>query len=65
MTGTDTRRAAGKKGSGMDQLREEVVDYLGVRAERLADSAGDRMADLTDRLLDVAEGGEGTRAAAW
>ncbi|MEU0085229.1 SRPBCC family protein [Streptomyces sp. NPDC006274] len=41
----------------MDQLREEVVDYLGARADRLADSAGDKLTGLTDRLLDVAEGG--------
>jgi uncharacterized membrane protein len=41
----------------MDQLREEVVDYLGARADRLADSAGDKLSGLTGKLLDVAEGG--------
>ncbi|MGW7360752.1 SRPBCC family protein [Streptomyces sp. NPDC054802] len=56
MTGTDTR-PPDQGNSGMDQLREEVVDYLGARADRLADSAGDKLSGLTDKLLDVAEGG--------
>ncbi|GGW26405.1 SRPBCC family protein [Streptomyces xantholiticus] len=56
MTSTDTR-PVDTGSSGVDQLREAVVDYLGVRAERLADSAGDKVAGLTDKLLDVAEGG--------
>ncbi|MER6614405.1 SRPBCC family protein [Streptomyces xantholiticus] len=56
MTSTDTR-PPDTGSSGMDQLREAVVDYLGAQAERLGDSAGDKVAGLTDKLLDVAAGG--------
>ncbi|MER6675106.1 SRPBCC family protein [Streptomyces sp. NPDC000983] len=43
--------------SGLDRLREEVVDFLGAQVERLADAAGDKMEGLTDQLQDVAENG--------
>ncbi|MFI1366484.1 SRPBCC family protein [Streptomyces griseochromogenes] len=43
--------------SGLDRLRDEFVDYLGAQMEHLADVAGDKVEDLTDQLLDVAENG--------
>ncbi|RPE39940.1 putative membrane protein [Streptomyces sp. Ag109_O5-1] len=43
--------------SGLDLLREELVDYLGAQMEHLADKAGDKLGDVTDQLLDVAENG--------
>ncbi|MFJ8490425.1 SRPBCC family protein [Streptomyces sp. NPDC094038] len=43
--------------SGLDRLRDELVDYLGAQAEHLADVAGDKVEGLTDQLLDVAENG--------
>ncbi|MFB7504207.1 SRPBCC family protein [Streptomyces broussonetiae] len=43
--------------SGLDRLRDELVDYLGAQVERLADVAGDKVEGLTDQLLDVAENG--------
>ncbi|MCX5215251.1 SRPBCC family protein [Kitasatospora sp. NBC_00240] len=43
--------------SGLDRLREEVVNYLGVQAERLAEKAGDKLTDVTHQLSDVAENG--------
>ncbi|MEU9734251.1 SRPBCC family protein [Streptomyces sp. NPDC048002] len=43
--------------SGLDRLREELVDYLGAQVERLADAAGDKVDDLTDQLTDVADNG--------
>ncbi|WP_316778722.1 SRPBCC family protein [Streptomyces sasae] len=43
--------------SGLDLLREELVDYLGAQMGHLADKAGDKLGDVTDQLLDVAENG--------
>ncbi|MFB7243430.1 cyclase [Streptomyces populi] len=43
--------------SGLDALREEFTDYLGAQLEHLADKAGDKVADATDHLFDVAENG--------
>jgi uncharacterized membrane protein len=43
--------------SGLDRLREELVDYLGAQVEHLADVAGDKVGDLTGQLADVAENG--------
>ncbi|WP_217548052.1 SRPBCC family protein [Streptomyces sp. GbtcB6] len=43
--------------SGLDLLREELVDYLGAQMEHLVDKAGDKLGDVTDQLLDVAENG--------
>ncbi|MEU2158337.1 SRPBCC family protein [Streptomyces sp. NPDC019396] len=43
--------------SGLDQLRDELIDYLGAQVENLADKAGDKLADVTDQLLDSAESG--------
>jgi uncharacterized membrane protein len=50
----DTNR---EEGSGLDLLREELVDYLGAQMEHLVDKAGDKLGDVTDQLLDVAENG--------
>ncbi|MET7617936.1 SRPBCC family protein [Streptomyces sp. NPDC005408] len=43
--------------SGLQQLREELVDYLSAQTELLADKAGDKLADVTDQLFDAAENG--------
>ncbi|MFD5428575.1 SRPBCC family protein [Streptomyces sp. NPDC127084] len=43
--------------SGLDQLRDELIDYLGAQVENLAEKAGDKLADVTDQLLDSAESG--------
>ncbi|MFF7751672.1 SRPBCC family protein [Streptomyces sp. NPDC007971] len=43
--------------TGLDRLRDELVDYLGAQMEHLTDVAGDKVEDLTDQLLDVAENG--------
>ncbi|KOV58088.1 SRPBCC family protein [Streptomyces sp. MMG1121] len=43
--------------SGLDRLRDELVDYLGTQVEHLADLAGDKVEGLTDQLLDVADNG--------
>ncbi|MER6997122.1 SRPBCC family protein [Streptomyces sp. NPDC000410] len=52
-----TDRDAGGGASGLDLLRDELADYLGAQIENLADKAGDKLGDLTDQLLDVAENG--------
>ncbi|MFD7232993.1 SRPBCC family protein [Streptomyces sp. NPDC059881] len=53
-----TDRASGDGGgSGMDMLRDELMDYLGAQIESLADKAGDKLSDVTDQLLDAAENG--------
>ncbi|MYQ45882.1 hypothetical protein GTW40_12550 [Streptomyces sp. SID4985] len=46
-------------GSGLDMLRDELVDYLGAQAEHLVGKTGDKIADLTDHLLDSADNGGG------
>ncbi|MCX4404156.1 SRPBCC family protein [Streptomyces sp. NBC_01764] len=56
----DTNR---EEGSGLDLLREELVDYLGAQMEHVVDKAGDKLGNVTDQLLDVAENG-GTLANA-
>ncbi|MEU4096646.1 SRPBCC family protein [Streptomyces sp. NPDC026673] len=43
--------------SGLDQLRDELVSFVGAQVGNLADKAGDKVSDLTDQLLDVAENG--------
>ncbi|MFF2432149.1 SRPBCC family protein [Streptomyces mirabilis] len=51
------------EGSGLDLLRDELVDYLGAQMEHFVDKAGGKLGDVTDQLLDVAENG-GTLAGA-
>ncbi|MEU2618503.1 SRPBCC family protein [Streptomyces sp. NPDC007157] len=46
-----------EESSGLDLLREQLVDYLGAQVEHLADKAGDKLGDVTDHLLDAAENG--------
>ncbi|WP_030691487.1 SRPBCC family protein [Streptomyces globisporus] len=53
---TDRERSASNS-SPMDQLFEEVGEYLRTQADRLADKAVDKVGDLTDQLSDVAENG--------
>ncbi|MGW2782521.1 SRPBCC family protein [Streptomyces populi] len=43
--------------SGLSALREEVTGYLGAQLGQLVDKAGDKVADATDHLSDVAENG--------
>ncbi|MFJ6947803.1 SRPBCC family protein [Streptomyces wuyuanensis] len=50
------QRSKGGEGSGLDLLRDELVDFLGAQVENLADKAGDKLGDLTDQLLDAAQG---------
>lgn len=44
-------------GSGIDRIRKEFGDYLGAKSQRLVESAGGRLSDLTGRLTDAAENG--------
>ncbi|TXS52887.1 SRPBCC family protein [Streptomyces sp. t39] len=43
--------------SGLERLRDELIDHLSARVEGLADKAGDKLAGLTDQLMDTAENG--------
>ncbi|MEU6277545.1 SRPBCC family protein [Streptomyces populi] len=43
--------------SGLDALRGELTDYLGAQLGQLVDKAGDKVADATDHLFDVADNG--------
>ncbi|MFF3614790.1 SRPBCC family protein [Streptomyces sp. NPDC002580] len=43
--------------SGMDALRDGLVDYLGAQLEHLVEKAGDKAADVTEHLFDVADNG--------
>ncbi|MEW2554250.1 SRPBCC family protein [Streptomyces zhihengii] len=51
-TGTDRGEA-----SGLEMLRDELIDHLSAQVEVLADKAGDKLAGFTDQLLDSAENG--------
>ncbi|MFF3325624.1 SRPBCC family protein [Streptomyces sp. NPDC002889] len=44
-------------GDGLDKLRGELGNYVGARVGHLADAAGDKLAGVTDKLLDSAESG--------
>ncbi|WP_225101769.1 SRPBCC family protein [Streptomyces sp. CoH27] len=46
-----------EESSGLDLLREQLVNYLGAQVGHLADKAGDKLGDVTDHLLDAAENG--------
>ncbi|MEU1616812.1 SRPBCC family protein [Streptomyces sp. NPDC005722] len=43
--------------SGLDQLRDELANFVGAQVGNLADKAGDKVAGLTDQLVGVAENG--------
>ncbi|MEW2316635.1 SRPBCC family protein [Streptomyces bauhiniae] len=58
-TDTDKGDAKEQAGSGLDALRDELVDYLGAQAEHLVEKTGERLTDLTQQLLDSAENGGG------
>ncbi|MFF7381880.1 SRPBCC family protein [Streptomyces griseoluteus] len=55
-TDTDAKEQAG---SGLDALRDELVDYLGAQAEHLVERTGEKLSGLTQQLLDSADNGGG------
>ncbi|MGO4456462.1 SRPBCC family protein [Streptomyces sp. M-16] len=52
-----TQRGDTTPSSGLDRLMEELGGYVTAQAEQLADKAVDKVGDVTDTLLDVAENG--------
>jgi uncharacterized membrane protein len=48
----------------VDRLRDELLDAFAALAERATDVLGDKVADLTDRLTDFADGGGAGKAVA-
>ncbi|MFE7045912.1 SRPBCC family protein [Streptomyces atratus] len=56
MTRTETDQPTAQM-SGADRLREEASNFLSAQVERLAEKAGDKLADVTGQLTDVAESG--------
>jgi uncharacterized membrane protein len=46
-----------ERGSGLDQLKDELTSYLGAQAQEWMGKTGDKVADLTDQLSDTVEGG--------
>ncbi|WP_086691459.1 SRPBCC family protein [Streptomyces recifensis] len=58
-TDTDKGDAKEQAGSGLDALREELVDYLGAQAEHLVEKTGEKLSGLTQQLLDSADNGGG------
>ncbi|MFE7706959.1 SRPBCC family protein [Streptomyces sp. NPDC057486] len=46
-----------ERGSGLDQLKDELASYLSAQAQEWIGKAGDKVADLTDQLSDTVEGG--------
>lgn len=55
MAGKDKAESNG--GSPLEQLREEAVNLVKAGAQKVADSAGEKVHELTGRLTDIAEGG--------
>lgn len=53
-TAPDTRS---EQGSGVDQLRGALKDFVGAQVKHLADKAGDKLGDVTSGLTNVAESG--------
>jgi hypothetical protein len=43
--------------SPVDKLREELSGFLSTQVEKLAEKAGEKLTDVTDRLTDIAENG--------
>ncbi|MFE0349696.1 SRPBCC family protein [Streptomyces griseoluteus] len=58
-TDTDKGDAKEQTGSGLDALRDELVDYLGAQAEHLVEKTGEKLSGLTQQLLDSADNGGG------
>ncbi|MFJ6841828.1 SRPBCC family protein [Streptomyces griseoluteus] len=58
-TDTDKGDAKEQAGSGLDALRDELVDYLGAQAEHLVEKTGEKLSGLTQQLLDSADNGGG------
>ncbi|MFJ4851539.1 MULTISPECIES: SRPBCC family protein [unclassified Streptomyces] len=56
MVGT-ARDTENGQGSGLDQLRGALKEFVGAQAENLAGKAGGKLGDLTDGLSGVAENG--------
>ncbi|MFB7164932.1 SRPBCC family protein [Streptomyces sp. NPDC001940] len=49
--------ASGEEASGMDQLREELSKFLSAQVENLAEKAGEKLTDVTEKLTDASESG--------
>ncbi|MFE5675375.1 SRPBCC family protein [Streptomyces erythrochromogenes] len=54
---TSDRTSANESPTGLDQLLNEVTQYLTAQAEQLAEKATDKLGDITDQLNDVTENG--------
>ncbi|MEU1280693.1 SRPBCC family protein [Streptomyces sp. NPDC005805] len=54
---TGQREKVSDQTSGLDLLKGELADHVSARVTALAERAGDRLADLADDLLDVADNG--------
>ncbi|MFH8736487.1 SRPBCC family protein [Streptomyces sp. NPDC017964] len=46
-----------EEASGMDQLREELSKFLSAQVENLAEKAGEKLTDVTEKLTDASESG--------
>lgn len=51
------RDTGSDQGSGLDRLRGEFTSFLGAQIGNLAEKAGDKLGDVTERLTDVVESG--------
>ncbi|MEV3933234.1 SRPBCC family protein [Streptomyces sp. NPDC053728] len=43
--------------SGMDRIREELLNFVGAQTDKLTQKAGDKLTGLTGQLTDIAENG--------
>ncbi|WP_405386350.1 SRPBCC family protein [Streptomyces sp. NBC_01102] len=48
-----------KSASGLDQVKEQFSAYVGAQGQRLLDSVGDKLTDLSEGLGEGADGGGG------
>ncbi|GAA2299023.1 SRPBCC family protein [Streptomyces kunmingensis] len=57
MAENDRDESAASEESGIGRLRDELSKFAGAQVQHLAEKAGDKLTDLTDKLSDAAENG--------
>jgi uncharacterized membrane protein len=55
MAENDRDESAGSEESGMGRLKEELSKFAGAQVQHLAEKAGGKLTDLTEKLSDAAE----------
>ncbi|MFD7781195.1 cyclase, partial [Streptomyces sp. NPDC059753] len=48
---------SGEEASGMDRLREELFNFASAQVDNLAEKAGEKLTDVTEKLTDASDSG--------